>query len=66
MNNIISNGEPNNCNTNNTNIEFIKSLIRKMELYSIKQNKKLKVKLAFTKITLGGVIGGLTYLYFTK
>ena len=31
-----------------------------------KQNKKLKVKLAFTKITLGGVIGGLTYLYFTK
>jgi hypothetical protein len=31
-----------------------------------KQNKKLKVKLVFTKITLGGVIGGLTYLYFTK
>ena len=31
-----------------------------------KQNKKLKVKLAFTKITLSGVIGGLTYLYFTK
>jgi hypothetical protein len=31
-----------------------------------KNNKKLKVKLAFTKITLGGVIGGLTYLYFTK
>jgi len=31
-----------------------------------KQNKRLKVKLVFTKITLGGVIGGLTYLYFTK
>jgi len=31
-----------------------------------KQNKKLKVKLVFTKITLSGVIGGLTYLYFTK
>ena len=31
-----------------------------------KQNKKLKVKLAFTKITLGGIIGGLTYLYITK
>ena len=31
-----------------------------------KQNKKLKVKLAFTKITLSGVSGGLTYLYFTK
>jgi len=31
-----------------------------------KQNKKLKVKLIFTKITLGGVIGGLTYLYITK
>lgn len=31
-----------------------------------KQNKKLKVKLVFTKLTLGGVIGGLTYLYITK
>ena len=31
-----------------------------------KQNKKLKVKLIFTKITLSTVIGGLTYLYFTK
>jgi hypothetical protein len=31
-----------------------------------KQNKKLKVKLVFTKITLSGIIGGLTYLYFTK
>ena len=31
-----------------------------------KQNKKLKVKLVFTKITLGGIIGGLTYLYITK
>lgn len=31
-----------------------------------KQNKKLKVKLAFTKITLSAIIGGLTYLYFTK
>ena len=31
-----------------------------------KQNKKLKVKLVFTKITLSAVIGGLTYLYFTK
>ena len=28
-----------------------------------KQNKKLKVKLVFTKITLSGIIGGLTYLY---
>jgi hypothetical protein len=31
-----------------------------------KQNKRLKVKLTFTKITLSGIIGGLTYLYFTK
>ena len=31
-----------------------------------KQNKRLKVKLVFTKITLSGIIGGLTYLYFTK
>jgi hypothetical protein len=31
-----------------------------------KQNKKLKVKLLFTKITYSAVIGGLTYLYFTK
>lgn len=31
-----------------------------------KQNKKLKVKLLFTKITLSAVVGGLTYLYFTK
>ena len=31
-----------------------------------KQNKKLKVKLIFTKITLGGIVGGLTYLYITK
>lgn len=31
-----------------------------------KQNKKLKVKLTFTRITLGGIIGGLTYLYITK
>jgi hypothetical protein len=31
-----------------------------------KNNKKLKVKLAFTKITLGGIISGLTYLYITK
>jgi len=31
-----------------------------------KQNKKLKVKLLFTKITFGAIIGGLTYLYFTK
>ena len=30
------------------------------------QNKKLKVKLLFTKITYSAVIGGLTYLYFTK
>jgi len=30
------------------------------------QNKKLKVKLAFTKITLGGVIGILGYLFVTK
>jgi len=31
-----------------------------------KQNKKLKVKLVFTKITLSAIIGGLTYLYITK
>jgi len=31
-----------------------------------KQNKKLKVKLVFTKITLSAIIGGITYLYFTK
>lgn len=31
-----------------------------------KQNKKLKVKLLFTKITLSAIIGGLTYLYITK
>ncbi len=31
-----------------------------------KKNKKLKVKLLFTKITLSAVIGGLTYLYITK
>jgi len=31
-----------------------------------KQNKNLKVKLVFTKITLSAIAGGLTYLYFTK
>lgn len=31
-----------------------------------KKCKKLKAKLAFTKITLTGIIGGLTYLYITK
>jgi hypothetical protein len=31
-----------------------------------KQNKKLKVKLIFTKISLSAIIGGLTYLYITK
>jgi hypothetical protein len=31
-----------------------------------KQNKTLKVKLVFTKITLSAVIVGITYLYFTK
>ena len=31
-----------------------------------KQNKNLKVKLVFTKITLSAIVGGLTYLYFTK
>jgi CRISPR/Cas system CMR subunit Cmr4 (Cas7 group RAMP superfamily) len=31
-----------------------------------KQNKTLKVKLIFTKITLSAIIGGITYLYFTK
>jgi len=30
------------------------------------QNKKLKVKLLFTKITYSAIIGGLTYLYITK
>ena len=30
------------------------------------ENKKLKVKLVFTKVTLSAVIGGLTYLYITK
>lgn len=31
-----------------------------------KQNKKLKVKLTFTRITLSAIIGGITYLYITK
>jgi hypothetical protein len=31
-----------------------------------KANKKLKVKLLFTKITLSAIIGGLGYLYITK
>lgn len=31
-----------------------------------KQNKKLKAKLTFTRITLTGIIGGLAYLYITK
>ncbi len=31
-----------------------------------KKNKKLKVKLLFTKITLSAIIGGLGYLYITK
>ena len=31
-----------------------------------KQNKKLKAKLLFTKITLSAIVGGLTYLYITK
>jgi len=31
-----------------------------------KQNKNLKVKLVFTKITLSAIVGGLTYLYITK
>lgn len=31
-----------------------------------KQNKKLKVKLRFIQITGTAIIGGLTYLYFTK
>lgn len=30
------------------------------------QNKKLKVKLLFTKISLGAIISGLTYLYIKK
>ena len=31
-----------------------------------KQNKKLKVKLRFIQITGTAIVGGLTYLYFTK
>lgn len=31
-----------------------------------KQNKKLKVKLRFLQITGTAIIGGITYLYFTK
>lgn len=31
-----------------------------------KKNKKLKVELLFTKITLSAIIGGLGYLYITK
>ena len=31
-----------------------------------KENKKLKVKLRFIQITGTAIIGGLTYLYFTK
>jgi hypothetical protein len=31
-----------------------------------KENKKLKAKLLFTKITMGAIISGITYLYITK
>ena len=31
-----------------------------------KQNKKLKVKLVFTKITLSAIIGVISYLFITK
>jgi hypothetical protein len=31
-----------------------------------KQNKKLKVKLRFLQVTGTAIIGGITYLYFTK
>jgi hypothetical protein len=31
-----------------------------------KENKKLKAKLLFTKITMGAIIGGITYLFITK
>lgn len=31
-----------------------------------KENKKLKVKVLYTKITFSSIIGGLTYLYITK
>jgi hypothetical protein len=31
-----------------------------------KQNKKLKVKIKFLQVTGTAIIGGLTYLYFTK
>jgi len=31
-----------------------------------KQNKKLKVKLKFLQVTGTAIVGGLTYLYFTK
>lgn len=31
-----------------------------------KQNKKIKAKLTFTRITFTGIIAGLTYLYITK
>jgi hypothetical protein len=31
-----------------------------------KQNKKLKVKLRFLQVTGTAIVGGLTYLYFTK
>lgn len=31
-----------------------------------KENKKLKAKLLFTKITMGTIIAGVTYLFITK
>jgi hypothetical protein len=31
-----------------------------------KENKKLKAKLLFTKITMGAIIGGITYLFIAK
>lgn len=31
-----------------------------------KENKKLKIKLSFLRITGAAIIGGLTYLYITK
>jgi hypothetical protein len=31
-----------------------------------KENKKLKAKLLFTKITMGTIIAGITYLFITK
>ena len=48
----------NHENISNVQKDYIKDLTKK--------NKKLKVKLTFTKVAMGAIIGGLAYLYLTK